>query len=225
MDKGKRKGRQRPRNGSGCTAVYMRVSSAKQAEHNSVAGQRHQISDWLLRHRMTWDDVRVYTDEAFSGRTTDRPSWQKLQADIAAGRVVRVVLPNLARAGRNVPEISRWVQDMAQSDAPEVVFITEGINLKTSVGRAIANIMATIAELEADLKSESISHGIRAKVAAGIPWGAQRVPVGSEGGPKLTSKAYDKLYARWRDGEKQEALAKEAGVSVGTLSRQFKRRG
>jgi DNA invertase Pin-like site-specific DNA recombinase len=77
-------------------AIYTRKSSEEglQQEFNSLRAQREAREAFINSQRDEgWVCLRaVYDDGGFSGATLDRPSLQRLLADIAAGRVDTVVV-------------------------------------------------------------------------------------------------------------------------------------
>src|SRR5262245_50058215 len=65
--------------------AYVRCSSAEQ----TVRSQKHALKNWLAVHA-AGQAVRWYDDDGYTGMNQDRPAWQALLADLAAGDVVLV---------------------------------------------------------------------------------------------------------------------------------------
>jgi len=56
-------------------AIYCRVSSEMQAEDETpIAGQLEECQGYAKSKG--WEVVKVYKDEGFTGRNTDRPAFQ-----------------------------------------------------------------------------------------------------------------------------------------------------
>jgi DNA invertase Pin-like site-specific DNA recombinase len=214
MDNGKHKG----------ARAYLRVSSEVQAKANGTDAQRHAITAWAQANGV--EITRWHADEGVSGKSMNRPGWVQLMQAVRAGEVDTIILYDLTRAGRTLKGLAEWIEEMTEKGI-RVVFVKDGLDISTAMGRLVAHLLSAIAEYQRHDIRERIRSGVRAKIASGQPWGAAAVPVGTPGGPKHSPNDYDALWGRYKAGEGTlAALAAEAGVSEGTLSRQFaKRRG
>ncbi|GAG75734.1 unnamed protein product, partial [marine sediment metagenome] len=68
------------------TAIYVRVSSSKQ----STRSQLPDLKRWVEAQPKQHPAVKWYVDKA-SGKTMDRPKWNKLQAAIDNNQISRLV--------------------------------------------------------------------------------------------------------------------------------------
>ena len=75
-------------------AVYKRVSTKKQ----DTAAQAHDLDRYRREVEARGHGVKEYTDK-FTGKTMSRPGWDKLWADVEAGKVHRIVVWRLGPAG------------------------------------------------------------------------------------------------------------------------------
>ena len=87
------------------TAIYVRVSSKSQ----DIASQEPDLKRWAEAHPD--ETVRWYRDK-FTGKTMDRPGFAKLLADVAAGKVARVVVWRLDRLGRTAKGLTALFEDL-----------------------------------------------------------------------------------------------------------------
>lgn len=83
------------------TGLYYRLSrdDDNAGESNSIATQR-----MMLRRYAEENGLRVvdeYIDDGYSGTNFDRPDFQRMIADIEAGKINCVVTKDLSRLGRN----------------------------------------------------------------------------------------------------------------------------
>ena len=78
--------------------IYARYSSHNQGEE-SIEGQLRECRDFALKNGFTVIDE--YGDRALSGKTDNRPSFQKLIKDSASGKFVAVIMYTLDRFARN----------------------------------------------------------------------------------------------------------------------------
>ena len=90
------------------TALYIRLSreDGDKAESLSVANQRMQLMEFMERQ----SDLRlhdVYVDDGHTGTNFERPAFKRMIEDIEAGNVQCVLVKDLSRLGRNLPEVSK----------------------------------------------------------------------------------------------------------------------
>jgi DNA invertase Pin-like site-specific DNA recombinase len=154
-------------------AIYTRVSTDGQ----SVGSQLPELEKWAAAQT---DPVEWYTDK-FSGKTMNRPGWDKLWCQILLGNVARIVVWRLDRLGRSVSELSRLFEEMLARGV-SLVSVRDGLDLGTASGRLHANILASMAQFEREVIGERIKAGLDAARAKG-----QRVG-GSEPGRKTKLK-------------------------------------
>ena len=77
---------------------YCRVSSDEQAAHGiSISAQRDILNGYAA---MSQQEIRIYEDAGFSGKSMDRPALQRLLAAIGSG-VTAVVVWKLDRLSRS----------------------------------------------------------------------------------------------------------------------------
>ena len=86
----------------GITALYERLSNEDklEGESNSIANQKKILERYCKEHGFT--PFRHYDeDDGYSGTNFNRPGFQRMLADIKAGRIVRVVVKDMSRFGRD----------------------------------------------------------------------------------------------------------------------------
>jgi len=135
-------------------AIYMRVSTTQQ----TTASQKPDLQRWIDAQNP--DDLgRVlwYRDKS-TGTNTDRPGWQKLQRAIDRGEVQRVVCWRLDRLGRSASDLCRLF-DQLKARKINLISLKESIDLKSAGGRLLANIMASVAAFENELRAERVKAG------------------------------------------------------------------
>lgn len=146
-------------------AIYARVSSARQ----ELASQLPDLQAWAASQR---DEVRYYQDK-FTGRTLDRPGWNKLQAAINRGEVLKVVVWRLDRLGRTANGLTALFADLTERQIP-LVSLKDGIDLSTAAGRMLANVLASVAQFETELRAERVRAGQAAAKARGKTIGGRK---------------------------------------------------
>jgi len=142
-------------------AIYCRVSKRN--------GQdvRSQLPD-LERWAATQDQpVRWYKDQ-FTGRTMDRPGWNRLQS--AIDEISTIAVWRLDRLGRTAKGLTALFADL-QARKVNLVSLRDGLDLSTPAGRLMANVLASVAQFETEMRAERILAGQAAARAAGKTWG------------------------------------------------------
>lgn len=145
------------------TAIYMRVSTKAQ----DTASQEADLARWQAVH----NDFQcvVYSDKA-TGKTMDRPGWNKLWEQVQEGNVERIVVWRLDRLGRTASGLTRLFDDLVLFKIG-LVSMREGLDLETPAGRLMANVLASVAAYETEVRRERVLAGIAAARERGVKIG------------------------------------------------------
>ena len=83
------------------TALYCRISldDGGDNESMSISNQKLMLRDFAEKHGMF--QYEYYVDDGYTGRNFNRPSFQRMIADIEAGEIGRVLNADLAKIRRN----------------------------------------------------------------------------------------------------------------------------
>jgi site-specific DNA recombinase len=115
-------------------AVYCRISQDGEGQGLGVA--RQEADCRRLAERRGWDVVEVYVDNdlsAYSGKA--RPGYQRLLADIEAGKVEAVVAWHPDRLHRSPVELEAFI-DLVERSGVGVETVQAGrVDLATPAGR------------------------------------------------------------------------------------------
>lgn len=186
-------------------AIYARVSSNRQ-DHRS---QLPDLQRWADGQSLP---VKMFRDK-FSGKTMNRPAWDKLEADIRAGKVAKVVCWKLDRLGRTARGLL-GLFDVLRQTKTDLICTNGGISgLETPEGRLLAGILAQVAEFDNEVRSERIRAGQAAAREQGKTWG------GSEAGwqRKDTGAKVRAVKTMAAQGESITSIAKALKVSRQTV--------
>lgn len=153
------------------------------------------------------DQDRIYTDKLSGSAGTDRPGLDAALSYARAGDTL--VVTAIDRLGRSVAEVSATIAELGERGIV-VRALREGLDTSTPTGRAVAAIMASLAELELELGRERRQASREARVARGLP--ATRPP-------KLDRAARERLVRLYRAGEPVAELVGMFGVSRSTVFR------
>jgi DNA invertase Pin-like site-specific DNA recombinase len=143
-------------------AVYLRVSSKSQ----DVASQEQDLKRWAAAHA---EPIEWYRD-SFTGKTMDRPGFNRLERQIVAGNVSTLVVWRLDRLGRTAKGLTALFDDLFQRKV-NLISLRDGLDLSTPAGRLMANVLASVAAYETEVRSERQMAGIAAAKANGKRFG------------------------------------------------------
>jgi len=188
-------------------AVYVRVSTRRQ----DTRSQEPDLNRWLDAFAEDRGKVRWFCDQA-TGRTMDRPGWKQLEAELDAGGVSQIVVWRLDRLGRTASGLTALF-DKLVAKRVGLVSLKDGLDLATPAGRLIANVLASVAAYENEVRAERIVAGQNAARAAGKRWG------GSKPGRRLsvTAEQLEAVQRLKQEGRAIAAIARATGISRPTV--------
>jgi DNA invertase Pin-like site-specific DNA recombinase len=189
---------------SGLKIGYARVSTDAQdltAQRDALAGLGVQVD-------------RVYVDHGFTGTSRDRPGLVEALAACRAGD--ELVVTKLDRLARSLPD--------ARAIADELTRREVKLNLGGSVhdptdpvGRLLFNVLAMVAEFEADLIRARTREGMKVAKVKGRLRGKQ---------PKLSPMQEAHLFKLYRAGAHTVSELEELfGITRSTVYRAVRRAG
>lgn len=150
---------------------------------------------------------RVFTDKLSGAANTARPGLNAMLDYARTGDTV--VVTAIDRLGRSVAEVTRTIAELS---ARRILLhaLREGIDTATPTGRAVAAIMATLAELELELGRER-------RAAARESRRIRQLPTTKP--PKLTAERQQQLRRLAATGEPVRELAAAFGIGRATAYR------
>jgi DNA invertase Pin-like site-specific DNA recombinase len=158
-------------------------------------------------HAAGVDAERLFTDQISGSAQSRRPG---LVAMLAYGRPGdTVVVTAIDRLGRSVAEVTRTIADLGERGIVLRAF-REGFDTGTSTGRAVAAIMATLAELELELGRERRATSRESRRIRHLP---------ATKPPKLSVERREQLCRLAATGEPVRELAEAFGISRATAYR------
>ena len=187
-------------------AIYVRVSSRKQ----DMRSQEPDLKQWIEAFAVS-EGVCWYSDR-MTGTTMNRPGWSRLEADIDAGRVSTVLVWRLDRLGRTASGLTTLFEKLSAKRI-NFVSIRDGIDLSTAAGRLMANVLASVAAFENEIRAERSKAGQEAARASGKRWG------GSKKGRriKVTDEAVESIRRMAAEGATKTAMSRATGLSRPTV--------
>jgi DNA invertase Pin-like site-specific DNA recombinase len=194
--------------GSKHVAIYTRVSTGAQ----DIRSQKPDLQKYV-DGLPDGTPVKWYSDK-FSGKTMDRPGWQKLETAIQRGEVLTVVCWRLDRLGRTAKGLTALFS-MLQERKVNLVSVKDHVDLNTTAGRLMANVLASVAQFETEVRAERVLAGQAAARAAGKTWGGSKA-----GTPKSVTSEQIESVRRMNDaGESKSSMMRATGLSRPTIYR------
>lgn len=185
-------------------AVYLRVSTKQQ-------GTESQEPD-LQRWATSQESQVVWYRDKHTGKTMNRPGMNRLLDAIHAGNVATVAVWRLDRLGRTAKGLTALFDDLRERRV-NLVSLKDGLDLSTSAGRLMANVLASVAAYETEVRAERVLAGQSVARAAGKQWG------GSKPGRRIkVTPEQEKVIRRMKlEGESIVAMSKATQLSRPTI--------
>ena len=157
--------------------------------------------------------MQWYRDK-FTGRTMQRPGMDKLLADVRKGKVGTIVVWRLDRLGRTAKGLTALFEELRELGV-NLISLRDGVDLSTPAGRLMANVLASVAAYETEVRAERVLAGQAAARAAGKTWG------GSKPGRliKVTQEQVASVQRMHLEGARVAAIARATGLSRPTIYR------
>jgi DNA invertase Pin-like site-specific DNA recombinase len=185
-------------------AVYVRVSSKQQ----DTKSQEVDLRKWAS----TQDGEIVWYSDKATGKTMERPGWQRLEAAILAGEVSMVVVWRLDRLGRTAKGLTALFSMLAERKV-NLFSLKDCLDLSTPAGRLMANVLASVAQYETEVRGERVAAGQAVARAAGKRWGG-----GTKGKRiKVTETQINVIRTLHAAGTKIAEIARSVGLSRPTV--------
>ena len=113
------------------TALYCRLSleDSRENESMSISNQKLMLRDYAEKNAMF--QYEYYVDDGYTGRNFNRPSFQRMIADIEAGKVGCVITKDLSRLGRNYIEAGSYIEIFFPKHNVRYIAVTDGVDSLT----------------------------------------------------------------------------------------------
>ncbi|EZR76792.1 hypothetical protein W778_02254 [Staphylococcus aureus VET1103S] len=158
--------------------LYARVSTEMQTDGYSIQGQLNQLKDYC--QFQGYEVVDEYTDRGISGKTTQRPELQRMLKDANDGKLDCIMVYKTNRLARNTSDLLTIVEELYKINV-EFFSLTEKIEIASSTGKLMLQILASFSEFERNTIVENVYNGQRQRAIEGyyqgnLPLGYDKVP-------------------------------------------------
>lgn len=151
-------------------AIYTR-QSVDRADSISIESQLE-----FCQYETKGGEYSHYSDRGFSGKNTDRPSFQQMMEDIKAGKIKRVIVYKLDRISRSILDFTAMMEEFHKYGV-EFVSTTEKFDTSSPMGRAMLNICIVFAQLERETIQKRVADAYASRSKHGFFMGGP-VPYG-----------------------------------------------
>jgi DNA invertase Pin-like site-specific DNA recombinase len=185
-------------------AIYTRVSTKQQ----DTKSQEPDLQRWAESQELKV----VWYRDAFSGKTMNRPGWNKLEAAMRAGKIATIAVWRLDRLGRTAKGLTALFEELRERKV-NLVSLKDGVDLSTAAGRMMANVLASVAQFETEVRAERVLAGQATARKEGKRWGGS-----VKGKRKKVSLEQEKaIHQLHKDKTPIARIAKAVGLSRPTI--------
>ena len=185
-------------------ALYARVSTDQQTSKNQLRELRG------VAERMGWVVVEEYVDHGLSGAKDrdQRPAFDRMLRAAVRREFDVLAAWSVDRLGRSLQHLVRFLDEI-HSKRIDLYLHQQGIDTTTPAGKALFQMCGVFAEFERSMIQERVRAGLARARAQGKVLGR----------PRVHAKVEAAIRALRAKGRGIHAIAKEAGVGVGTVQR------
>lgn len=189
-------------------AIYMRVSKGRGQD---TASQKPDLQRWADAQ----DSPVKWYEDRMTGRVMDRPNWSKLMDGVRTGKIKTIVVWRLDRLGRTAKGLTALFEDLTTLKV-NLVSLRDGLDLSTPAGRLMANVLASVAAYETEVRAERIQAGLDAARADGKQLGRKKGE-GKGVRIKVTKDQESLIHRLKKEGTAVSVIARSTGLSRPTI--------
>jgi len=148
------------------TCIYARVSTQLLQNPELQVNALKEIAK-----NRGWDIEYIYIDKISGGKSSkERPELSNLMRDAKQGRFQNVMIYSLDRLARSVEHFISITNELKSLNI-NIFSMRESLDLSTPTGRAFAQMMSVMAELERGIIQERVLLGVRNAIKKRGSWG------------------------------------------------------
>lgn len=149
------------------TALYERLSRDDDltGDSNSILNQKAYLENYAAQHGYT--NIAHYTDDGWSGGNFERPDWKRMIADIEAGKVCRVIVKDMSRAGRDYLQTGFYTEVFFRQHGVHFIAIANGVDSEDQNSNEFAPFLNIMNEWYLWDQSRKVSAAYKIKGTSG----------------------------------------------------------
>jgi site-specific DNA recombinase len=157
-------------------AIYVRVSTLRQAQAQTLEQQIERLQSHIQAHGWHLLDQNIFRDDGYSGATLKRPGLDRLRDKVAAAEFDLVLITAPDRLARNYVHQVLLLEELGRFGC-RIEFVDRPMS-QDPHDQLLLQIRGAVAEYERSLIAERMRRGRLAKLRAGLllPW--TRAPYG-----------------------------------------------
>ena len=152
------------------TALYERLSRDDELSGDSISIQTQKffLEDYAKQHGFV--PFAHYTDDGFSGGNFNRPSWNRLVADVEAGKVSAVIVKDMSRVGREYLQTGYYTEIFFPQNHVRFIAVSNNIDSNDRNSSEIAPFLNVINDFYLRDCSHKQKQAYKARGNAGMPY-------------------------------------------------------
>lgn len=151
------------------TALYCRLSrdDELQGDSNSIKNQKLILQKYADDNG--FKNTSFFVDDGYSGTTFDRPDFQRLMAEVDAGRVGTIIVKDMSRLGRDYLKVGFYTEVTFPDADVRFIAINNGVDSANQQGSDFTPFINLFNEFYAKDTSKKIRAVFKAKGMSGKP--------------------------------------------------------
>ena len=169
-------------NGTKITALYCRLSQDDGNVGDSMSIQSQKAILEKFAREMGKIAYSFYVDDGYSGTNFQRPSFQRMIADIEDGKIDTVITKDLSRLGRNYLESGAYIEVFFPQHHVRYIAVNDGVDSEQNGGLDITPFKNILNEFYSRDISKKVKSGKHIRALEGkfmgttAPFGYQKDP-------------------------------------------------
>ena len=156
-------------------------------------------------------EVLDFEDKGISGKTTERPDFQKMMDLVDKGKIQLLIFTKLDRLARSLQDLLN-ITSKLESKGVKFIVVEQNIDTSTSNGKLLFHILGAFAEFERTIIRERMDSGRKKAEITGTKSGK---PCHR---PNITIDE-DGVRFKFQQGMSMHSIAKQYGVSITPIRR------
>lgn len=149
--------------------LYSRTSTNRQEK--GLEAQIRALRSYAEQSGITKFDI--FSDEGISGSKASRPGLDQAMQAIRAGKYEGIIVYSFSRFARSTKHLLEALDEFQNLNVG-FISLSESIDTKSAIGKALFTIISAISQLERELVSERVKNGLNNAKAKGKRLGRKR---------------------------------------------------
>lgn len=202
-------------------AAYLRKSVKGDENSISIESQLEIIKNYFSKENCHYT---VYSDDGFSGGSTNRPAFQKMIDDAMNNKYDVIACYKLDRMARNTLDFLNTFEELKKINV-DLICVQDNYDPRTPSGKMMMTLLASLAEMERENIKRRAIDGMYSLAKQGRwsggtpPYGCTTIEI--NGGKYLEIQKRDDvkyIFNQFANGNSMGSISKEMGLTVRVLA-------